>query len=153
MCCVRHYRGPAWCHGASSRDLNRVRHGFDRGYDLLSLRHHWRYAAWKPSSASGTARLVSKCSFHHTWRAFVPAVGTAIGRPRAASYLLAPKVSSHASLAHRPRSQSYLRTSAESATQSSVAAINGLTRPGMNRAFSAAFCDGPFSWGVAPGSE
>src|SRR4030095_6921865 len=80
MCCVRDNRSSAWRHGASPGYLNRVRHGFDRSYDLLSLCHHRRYAAWKSACAPGTARLVSKCSFHHPWLAFVPAAGTAIGR-------------------------------------------------------------------------
>ena len=78
MHCVRNHRGAAWRHGASPRDLNRVRHGFDRRHDLFSLCHHRRYAAWKSACTPGTARLVSECSVHHTWLAFVPPVGTAI---------------------------------------------------------------------------
>src|SRR6266481_10092076 len=78
MCCVRNNRGPAWRHGASPGNLNRVRHGFDRSYDLLSVCHHWRYAAWKSACAPGTTRLVSQFSFHHPWLAFVPAAGTPI---------------------------------------------------------------------------
>src|SRR6266540_1195515 len=66
--------------GASPGDFNRIRNGFNRSYHLFSLYHHWRYAAWKSACAPGTARLVSKRSFHHTWLPLVPAVGTAIGR-------------------------------------------------------------------------
>ena len=78
MCCVRDNRSSTWRHSASPGDLNRVRHGFDRSNDLLSLCHHRRYTAWKSAGAPGTARLVSQFSFHHPWLAFVPAAGTPI---------------------------------------------------------------------------
>src|SRR5436309_11517965 len=78
VCGLRNNRGAAWCYGASPRDFNWVRHGFDCCHHLFSLCHHWRYVARQPASASRAACLVSKCSLYRTGRVFISAIGPAI---------------------------------------------------------------------------
>src|SRR5207248_1605712 len=76
--CVRNNRRAARGNSPSPGNLNRFRHGIDRCGYIFSLRHHWRYAARKSKSASGTTCLVPKRSFHRTGYVFVPATGPAI---------------------------------------------------------------------------